>query len=106
MLDNREVGIRIKALRGNLSQRVFAEQLKFKQTYVSEIETGKTKPSLEFLVALSDKFQTTIDFVVRGGKIANIHNREKLASSRFLKSLSKINNEVIKATERIKKEAS
>ncbi len=66
MLNKSAIAGRIKDVRGELSQRQFAEILNFKQTYVSEIETGKTKPSIDFLMAMKKEFNTQVDFVLTG----------------------------------------
>ena len=73
MLDRSAIAGRIKVLRGALSQRQFAEKVGFNQVYISEIETGKTKPSIDILVAIANEFETSVDFVLRGGKLERIH---------------------------------
>jgi len=87
MLNKQAIAGRIKVLRGTLSQRAFAEMLNFKQTYVSEIETGKTKPSVEFLIALADQFKTSVDFVLRGGKLVSIHHPEEMVITTLLEKV-------------------
>jgi len=99
MLDKAAVAGRIKVLRGTLSQEAFAAKVGFKQTYISQIETGKSIPSIGFLVALADQFETTIDFVLRGGKMERIYSPEKIIVHTFIKSLEKIKQEVHKAGE-------
>jgi phage repressor protein C with HTH and peptisase S24 domain len=48
-----EIGVRIKHARGKDTQREFAKILGFSASYLSETESGKTKPSLELLVRIS-----------------------------------------------------
>ena len=73
VLDRSAIAGRIKILRGRLSQRQFAKRVGFNQVYISEIETGKTKPSIDILVAIATEFETSVDFVLRGGKLERIY---------------------------------
>lgn len=52
------IGSRIKAVRtrAGLKQGDFAERLGYVQSYVSDIENGKKRPSGKFLSSLSEKF--------------------------------------------------
>ena len=92
MYDKHATARRIKALRGTLSQRAFAKKMNCGQVYVSEIETGRTKPSIEFLVMLSDNFHTTVDFVLRGGKMQRILHPKAVAAR-----LEEISEELLQA---------
>lgn len=74
MLDQDAIAGRIRFLRGDLSQKEFAGKLGYKQAYISEIETLKTKASVDFLYAVSEKYNVTIDWILKG-------NRESLNSS-------------------------
>lgn len=74
MLNRKEIASRIRILRGTLSQRAFAEIVGFKQTYISQVETCRSSPSVELVIAIADEFETTVDFVLRGGKMKRIRN--------------------------------
>ncbi len=106
MSDKSAIAGRIKVLRGKLSQRAFAEKVGFKQTYISQVETGRSSPSVDLLIAIADEFETTIDFVLRGGKLERIHNPEKLAKGIFLESLNNIQKAITQAEHQLKAEAS
>jgi len=64
------VGERIKRIRGDLSQLEFGKALSikngFSQNYISAIEKGKTKPSIEFLEAVSWYRDISIDRILTG----------------------------------------
>ena len=60
------IGARIKKLRGNTLQEDFAAYLNVSQGNLSKIERGKIGPSLEMLIALSDKFRKSVDWILRG----------------------------------------
>ena len=64
--DKKDIGKRFKELRGEKTQEKFAELLGFGQTYVSHVELGKVKPSLELLFSVSKLCNTTIDYLVSG----------------------------------------
>jgi len=73
-LDFKAIGARIKEARTNAgqSQKQLADLLKCEQAYVSQIETGITKPSLAFLAALSKFSGQSIDYFLFG-KSVNRH---------------------------------
>jgi len=53
-----EVGARLKAIRKKLklSQKEFAASLDISASYLSEIESGKTKPGFNFTVLIYEKY--------------------------------------------------
>jgi len=67
-LDFRRIGLRIKTLRGDMGQREFAKLLNVHQTYISEIELAKRKPSLKVLHSITTHFDVTFDYILVGGK--------------------------------------
>jgi len=76
---------RIKDLRGNLSQKKFGERMGFSQGQIGHIETGRTEPSLKFLLQLSKLYNISIDYILKGfepydralSKSLNSHSRFK-----------------------------
>jgi len=60
------VGSRIKNLRGNILQEELATYLGISQGHLSKVERGKTAPSFEMLISLSDRFHKSIDWILRG----------------------------------------
>jgi len=69
ILDFKAIGARIKEARTDAgqSQKQFADMIECDQAYVSQIETGVTKPSLAFLAALSKFSGQSIDYFLFGG---------------------------------------
>jgi transcriptional regulator with XRE-family HTH domain len=65
---NTEIGARIKQTRKalNLKQKDFARELNISVSSLSEIETGKYKAGIEFLIILSKKFNVNLYFVLFG----------------------------------------
>ena len=61
-----EIGSRIKKARGRDNQREFANILGFSTSYLSEVESGKTKPSLELLVKISEYTKYSLHWLVTG----------------------------------------
>jgi phage repressor protein C with HTH and peptisase S24 domain len=61
-----EIGSRIKRARGNDTQREFAKKLLFSSNYLSEVESGKTKPSLELLLMISHITKYSLHWLLTG----------------------------------------
>ena len=73
--DKKSIGKRFKELRGDKTQDKFAELLGFGQTYLSHVELGRVKPSLELLFAISKLCNVTIDYLVTGENEADIEKK-------------------------------
>ena len=67
-MDLQGVGSRIKNLRGEMSQRKFAQIVNLGQTYISEMELSKLKPSLEALHSISEYCGVSIDYILKGSE--------------------------------------
>jgi transcriptional regulator with XRE-family HTH domain len=65
-LDLVAIGERIKKLRGETLQEDFAAYLGVSQGHLSKIERGKIAPSLDVLIVLSDNFNRSLDWLLRG----------------------------------------
>ncbi len=61
-----EIGNRIKRTRGNSTQKDFAKNLIFSSSYLSEVESGKTKPSLELLLKISKITNYSLHWLLTG----------------------------------------
>lgn len=64
----KKIAERIETLRGNRSQKIFANQLQVSQNYISQLENSKVKPSIEFLFVISELCDVNIDFILNGKK--------------------------------------
>jgi phage repressor protein C with HTH and peptisase S24 domain len=62
-----EIGNRIKQVRGKNAQKEFAKMLGFSSSYLSEVESGKTKPSLELLMRISHITNYSLHWLLTGG---------------------------------------
>ncbi|WP_056686382.1 helix-turn-helix domain-containing protein [Cytobacillus solani] len=62
------VGERLKSLRitQNLSQAEFANSIGIKQSSLSHIEKGTTKPSIDTILAASKEYGVTTDWLLKG----------------------------------------
>ena len=78
-----KINERIKNLRKsrNLNQASFAKTIGISQAALSDIEKGKYKPSIETLMAISDYFNVSIDWIVKGVKYEDINERQELPMS-------------------------
>ena len=64
--DYKEVGARIRMLRGKNRQKDWANKIGCDQGYISQVENGVTKPSLAFLGAVSSMTSACRDWVLSG----------------------------------------
>lgn len=64
----KEFGKRLKQVRQSLqmTQDEFGELLGYSQKYISEIERGKKAPTLTGVAKICDKFNLSMDYLVRG----------------------------------------
>jgi transcriptional regulator with XRE-family HTH domain len=60
------IGSRIKSLRGAGLQEELAAYLHIRQGNLSKMERGKSAPSLEVLLQLSERFHRSVDWILRG----------------------------------------
>jgi transcriptional regulator with XRE-family HTH domain len=62
----KEIGQRIKELRGRDRQKDWAERIGCDQGYISQVENGVTKPSLAFLKGVAAITSASIDWILTG----------------------------------------
>jgi transcriptional regulator with XRE-family HTH domain len=62
-IQNVAINYRIAKIRklNSFSQNEFAKKLQVSQGYLSEVENGKKKPSIEILIGISNLFSDSID---------------------------------------------
>ena len=60
------IGGRIRELRGEVSQDVFAPSIGITQSQLSKIERGVLAPSVEVLLRLQKRFEKSVDWILRG----------------------------------------
>lgn len=68
VIDYKRMGERLRELRvkQELSQSKLAEMVGCSDGYVSQVERGIVKPSLEFLVNISSLYKVTVDYLLVG----------------------------------------
>jgi transcriptional regulator with XRE-family HTH domain len=64
--DYKEIGRRIKDLRGRARQKDWAGRIGCDQGYISQVENGVTKPSLAFLRGVGSITNASIDWILTG----------------------------------------
>lgn len=64
-LNYKEIGTRLRKVRGSLSQTAFGEPLGYKYGYVKDCEHGK-KPSLEYLFKVSTFYNVSLEWLIKG----------------------------------------
>ena len=67
--DLKEIGLRIRGLRGNTRQEELASQLGVSQGQLSKVERGKVAPTLEIILGVATRFGKSVDWIVRGDSI-------------------------------------
>ena len=81
--------IREVRLKQKLSQGNFAKSLNYSKGYVADIESGRTKPSRQFLEALQKKYDISIDYVFGENRLLDLIELNKKSRDRlFLYSFS------------------
>ncbi len=74
-----QIGNRLKALRRDLelSQKEFAAIMEISASFLSEVESGKTKPGFNFILLLYEKFNISPSWFLleEGEKFVNDHSR-------------------------------
>jgi transcriptional regulator with XRE-family HTH domain len=65
-LDLREMGLRIRDLRGDVRQEELALHLGVSQSQLSKIERGKVAPTLDVLMGLATRFGKSLDWIATG----------------------------------------
>jgi len=66
--DLKAIGLRIRILRGDVRQQDFARELGLSQSQLSKVERGRIAPTLEVLLAISNRFGKSLDWIVRGAE--------------------------------------
>lgn len=83
ILDYYKIGDRIRFYRESkmLKQNYVASKIGISNSHMSNIETGKTKPSLEIICAISRVLEVTIDELLINDKITQNYKKQKLYES-------------------------
>ncbi len=60
-----DIGLRLRHIRGKISQKDFGIQFNVSKSYVNNVEHG-SKPSLEFLIKVAVAFDASLDWILLG----------------------------------------
>jgi len=96
LFNPKEVGKRIRKLRGVESRASFGERYGNTGGWISHVENGRSRPQLDFLLRLSDEYGVSIDYILKGeksGKDKNYH-KATVAIKNFLRKSKKIQEEL------------
>ena len=77
-IDYKEIGKRISARRKELGLKQYevCETVDVNYKYLSNLETGRSAPSLELIMKLCDALQTTPDYFLVGVTDGNLYDRD------------------------------
>ena len=58
-------GRQIRLLRNqhDITQKDFAEKINSSQNYLSDVETGKKRPSLDYYITIANFFKVSLDYI-------------------------------------------
>lgn len=88
------LGKRIKKVRMSkkLTQVQLAEKVNLSDVYISHIENGASKPSLETLVSISNALETSIDFLLSN----SIYSSKEILADEFAELIKDCSNKELK----------
>ena len=97
-----EVGARLKRIRGDLTQKEFADILKVKQNYISRYEKGRL-PRPDLLLKIARYGNVSVDWILWGGK--RVEPTRKIIQDRIDRyGEDPLDLEIIKLLKRVKTE--
>jgi len=62
----KEIGDRVRQVRGRLTQQEFADKLQLSRSYISDVERGRSYPSIQFLAALAVTCDISLNWLLTG----------------------------------------
>ena len=69
-IDLAAIGRRIRELRGyEMTQAEFARRIRVAQSYLSALERGEKEPGAAVLLAISQEFEKSVDWLLTGGVV-------------------------------------
>lgn len=89
-IDIIEIGNRIAnaRLEKGLTQEQLAERLDISNNFLSVVETGKRKFSLDKLIAVANELDLSLDYLIYGRTIVNVDNEYKMFVEQIYDKLS------------------
>lgn len=107
-MDKNDLADRFRALRNkvNLSQKDFAQTIGVSQSVIAEIERGSREPSRSVLVAIAEKYQISLDWLLLGVGSGDVVQRKEDPEVEALKKEIAEMEDTIRALEAENKEIS
>ena len=107
-MDKNDLADRFRALRNkvNLSQKDFAQTIGVSQSVIAEIERGSREPSRSVLVAIAEKYQISLDWLLLGVGSGDVAQRKEDPEVEALKKEIAEMEDTIRALEAENKEIS
>jgi transcriptional regulator with XRE-family HTH domain len=107
-LDKNDLADRFRALRNkvDLSQKDFAQTIGVSQSVIAEIERGSREPSRSVLVAIAEKYQISLDWLLLGVGSGDVAQRKEDPEVEALKKEIAEMEDTIRALEAENKEIS
>lgn len=65
-INSKGIGSRIREIRGERTQKVFGQSMGTTQSYISDLERGKSLPSVSFLVRLGEASGRSYNWILTG----------------------------------------
>lgn len=81
-IDLEGIGLRLKEIRGEMTQKDFGAKVGFSRSYVNSVERG-VKPSVEYLVRISQVYKVSIDWVLTAQKYGRAEDPRTLFAGMF-----------------------
>lgn len=83
--------IAIERIKNNKTQECLAEEVGITPAFLSNIETGKRKPSLSTLILLANKLNLSLDYLLINDNIDEIINKD-IYMKQLYKQIEKLDN--------------
>lgn len=102
-LNLKEMGLRIKNQRNSLhlTREQLSETINISSHYLYEIESGKKTASLKILLAISQKLNISIDYIVCGTNYSDFKPEDKIHIHETVRSFSNRPDRLTKLTSNI-----
>lgn len=71
-INSEGIASRIREIRGKRTQKAFAQLMGGTQSYISDLERGKSLPSVSFLARLADASGRSYDWILTGKEVLDV----------------------------------
>lgn len=85
-----KVGKRIRNIRGAKTQEEFGAELGVTKQYISSVETGRQKPSIELLYNISARYSVSVDYVLNGSVQQQANPQTRYPEASYSEQLTRL----------------